>query len=405
MKIGSPRVVRIPTVIAVVLMAATFVCDARTRADAAPVPPWTTNGPAGEDILSLAIDPVTPSTVYAGGELGRIFKSTHGGTDWTLLDTGLLTGAHAFIITADASAMYVGTDNGVFVSTDAGDTWTAAGLEATVVNALVIDPNSPATIYAGAGGGGGEQGVYRGTVGGTEWERTDNGMPDTIVRALATDPLEEEHIFPTVLFAATDDGLFRSVDQGVTWHDATAGLPDAAVNVVATHPINLFTLYAGTDAGVFTSTDIGETWHAAGESFTSAVSSLAIDPSSGDLYAGTFGDGVFVSTNGGTNWSDYNDGLTNGIVHALALAGGPPLTLYAGTIGDGVFLTRSTDGQCLGDCDGNGAVTVNEIIVMVNIDLGSLPVTGCPAADPDNTGTVSITQIIAAVSNALNGCP
>ena len=92
-------------------------------ATAAPSPPWTTNGPPGEDILSFAIDPITPTTIYAGAELGRIFKSTDGGVHWNLLDTGLLTGALALVITADASAIYVGTDNGIFVSTDAGQTW------------------------------------------------------------------------------------------------------------------------------------------------------------------------------------------------------------------------------------------------------------------------------------------
>ncbi len=395
------RFPRPAAVLAAMILSA--ILNARLAA-AAPTIPWVTNGPPAEDILSLAIDPLTPTTVYAGAELGRIFKSTNRGGSWNLLDTGLLTGANALVITPDASAIYVGTDNGAFVSTNAGSSWDPAGLDATVVNALVIDPNAPSTIYAGTGGGGGDQGIFRGTVGSTQWTPMNSGLPDTVVHGLATDPLQPEHTFPTTLFAVTDAGLFRSVDQAANWLSASSGLPDAALNVIVPDPINLFTLYLGTDVGVFVSNDIGQSWQAAADSFTSAISSIAIDPTSGNLYAGTFGDGVFASTDGGANWSDYNSGLTNGVVRALAIDAGSPPTLFAGTIGDGVFLTHPAT-QCLGDCDGSGDVTVNEIIAMVNIDLGSADVTTCPAADPDNTGMVDIAQIIAAVNNALVGCP
>jgi len=62
--------------------------------------------------------------------------------------------------------------------------------------------------------------------------------------------------------------------------------------------------------------------------------------------------------------------------------------------------------QCLGDCDGNNEVAVTELIVMVNIALGTVPCcTTCAAADPNNTHEVLVTQIVAAVNNALSGCP
>jgi hypothetical protein len=60
---------------------------------------------------------------------------------------------------------------------------------------------------------------------------------------------------------------------------------------------------------------------------------------------------------------------------------------------------------CLGDCDNSGDVTVNELIIMVNIALGNTPCcASCAAADPSNTGTVIVTQIITAVNNALGSC-
>ena len=58
---------------------------------------------------------------------------------------------------------------------------------------------------------------------------------------------------------------------------------------------------------------------------------------------------------------------------------------------------------CTGDCDGNGAVAINELILGVNIALGAQPVDACPAfMNPD--GIVDIARLIKGVNNALNGC-
>jgi len=59
---------------------------------------------------------------------------------------------------------------------------------------------------------------------------------------------------------------------------------------------------------------------------------------------------------------------------------------------------------CVGDCNGNGVVTVNELIIGVNIALGNAPVTACPAFDPNHDGRVGINELIAAVNNLLYGC-
>jgi hypothetical protein len=60
--------------------------------------------------------------------------------------------------------------------------------------------------------------------------------------------------------------------------------------------------------------------------------------------------------------------------------------------------------RCAGDCNGNGTVTVNELIMAVNIALGALPSGNCPACDTNGDGAVSISELVAAVTKALNGC-
>lgn len=60
--------------------------------------------------------------------------------------------------------------------------------------------------------------------------------------------------------------------------------------------------------------------------------------------------------------------------------------------------------SCIGDCDGNGTVTINELITGVGIALGSRPLSACPQFDGDGSATVAINELIAAVNNALTGC-
>lgn len=68
------------------------------------------------------------------------------------------------------------------------------------------------------------------------------------------------------------------------------------------------------------------------------------------------------------------------------------------------LVTPALGANCPGDCDGNGQVTVDEIITAVNIALGAAAVEDCGAADTDGDGQVTVDEIVAAVDAALNGC-
>ena len=60
---------------------------------------------------------------------------------------------------------------------------------------------------------------------------------------------------------------------------------------------------------------------------------------------------------------------------------------------------------CTGDCDGNGTVSINELILAVDIALEHAGVARCPAADRNGSGSVSIDELVTAVDAALDGCP
>jgi hypothetical protein len=65
----------------------------------------------------------------------------------------------------------------------------------------------------------------------------------------------------------------------------------------------------------------------------------------------------------------------------------------------------SSDPICPADCDGNGRVSIDELILEVRIALGAAPIDGCAAADLNGDGALGINELVGAVSRALDGCP
>ncbi|MES2592298.1 MAG: T9SS type A sorting domain-containing protein [Bacteroidota bacterium] len=100
------------------------------------------------------------------------------------------------------------------------------------------------------------------------------------------------------------------------------------------------TLFAGSfGGGIFQSTDNGISWDATNTGLTNLdILSLAVNGTT--MYAGTNGGGVFVSTNSGANWTAVNNGLTNLSINAIAVVGN---TVFAGTTASngGMFISTN----------------------------------------------------------------
>jgi ligand-binding sensor domain-containing protein len=307
---------------------------------------WIQVGPEGGTVTSVAIDPLTPSTVYAGAN-GGVLRSTTGGTSWTLHTAGLPPYAFVQVLAIDPltpTTVYAGADDGVYRSLDGGTTWwtTSSLPRPTDVAALAIDPATPTVLYAGTW----ESGVLRSTDAGANWTVRNVGLPsEPLVLALAIDPAA-----PSTLYAGIwEGGVFRSTDSGATWTVRSTGLPDASSVVALTvDPVTPATLYAGTDEGVYRSTDAGASWTArsAGLPGSAYALRLAIDPvTPATLYASVLVGsmvGVFRSTNAGASWTAIQAGLPESpLVLGLAVDPGTPATLFAATLETGVF--RSTN--------------------------------------------------------------
>jgi hypothetical protein len=61
--------------------------------------------------------------------------------------------------------------------------------------------------------------------------------------------------------------------------------------------------------------------------------------------------------------------------------------------------------MCPGDCNGNFVVSVDELVLGVDIALGLAPLTDCPRLDANDDGEAGIDDVVAAVGSAIDGCP
>jgi photosystem II stability/assembly factor-like uncharacterized protein len=111
------------------------------------------SGPTTTAVNAIAINPLNSSTIYAGTASG-LYKSINGGASWSAAGTGDPSSAVLAIDPLQPAKVYAG-GGGVYRSTNAGETWNAfnTGLTSTAVKTLAIDPLSPDNLYAGTDGG------------------------------------------------------------------------------------------------------------------------------------------------------------------------------------------------------------------------------------------------------------
>lgn len=306
---------------------------------------WTSGGPHGISITSLAVHPTDSTTIYAGS-LAGIFRSTDSGNTWTtVLEDQDISALAIHPVFTDT--VYAGGWESVFKSTDGGNTWetVSTGLPyGPSVRALAIDPNETGTVYAGTAA----FGVYRSQNGGATWAVANTGLPSEIqVYALSIDPHAHGHVY-----AGTSSGVFKTATADISWTAVNTGLPITEYHAVAIDTENPNTVYVACYynpyyAGVYNSTDGGMHWRLVRSGITGADVRGLVAVSSA-VYIAT-DDGVFRSVDEGQRWRGlWPDRSSSLQIHTLAVSAEDPPILYLGAWSDtpeerGVWQTTLAD--------------------------------------------------------------
>ena len=172
--------------------------------------------------------------------------------------------------------------DGVYRSDDGGKTWKNVGLKASErIGQIAIDPRDSNIVYVAAQGPlwgpGGDRGLYKTTDGGKTWNKALNisentGVTDIVIDQNTPDTLyaasyqRRRHVY-TLVNGGPESAIYKSTDAGATWNKLRAGLPNVDMGRIglAISPVDSNVLYATIEAadrrgGIFRSSDRGGSW-------------------------------------------------------------------------------------------------------------------------------------------------
>ena len=308
---------------------------------------WQLSTLTHQHIRTLAVDTNNPQAIYAGDAQGKIFASADGGLHWTERSAGLPLPSSINALSFDATGkkLYAASANGLFMSTDAAQHWSAVGKNQAQFpldnyTALAFDLNAPHTIYLGTA----HHAVLVSTNDGNAWTTISSGFPGgAAINGLTFDTDNHQ------LWAATTQGIYRFDTRATTWQALNRGLSSQIV-IYTVQPASVSggiqgLIFAGTSQGFFRSQDAGAHWMQSQESLSRiTVQVIYVDfrkPTT--LYIGTSIGGL-RSDDSGQSWGGIAPGLPrNQPVYSLALGATDYAQLFAAS--NDVYLFPGTSGS------------------------------------------------------------
>jgi photosystem II stability/assembly factor-like uncharacterized protein len=297
---------------------------------------WTFQVAGGEySVRNLAIDPVSPTVLYMFMPWD-LYRSDDGGDTWTPLNA---PGDIPFPHPTDSGTVFVSNagegESGLWKSTDYGQTWPDAttGMTDTRVSNLVFDPTDPDTLYAGTELGN----LFVSSDGGDSWTFVDH--PVSVVQTLAINPRGDHELWVSDCCFCQPPATLKSTNPGHTaW--TTVGNPVGSMSLTSIEfapdawgAADSQTLFvSGCFEEVMASDDGGDTWASLDPQANEWHTGLALHPTDPNvLYATGNRQGIYKMTDGGTTWQVSHEGLTAVVPSQMATVEDRPDTLYAVT--------------------------------------------------------------------------
>jgi photosystem II stability/assembly factor-like uncharacterized protein len=242
--------------------------------------------------------PDQPNVFYIGVVNGGVWKTTDYGRTWNPIFDSQPTGSIGAIAIAPSNArvIYVGsgeglqrpdlsTGDGIYKSTDGGDTWTHLGLrDGQQIPQIAVDPRNADRLFVAVlghpYGANSERGLFRSVDGGATFTRVLYKDDDTGAVDVVIDPANPDVVYAVLWesrqapwengeFVGPGSGVYKSTDGGTTWRQLTNGLPTFAADRLGrvgltVAPSNSRRLFATVEAehrgGLYRSDDAGDTW-------------------------------------------------------------------------------------------------------------------------------------------------
>ncbi len=291
---------------------------------------------AGAIAVSIGFSPnYAVDGILLGGTLeDGVFYSNDRGRTWHNKSFGMLDAA-VFSLAfspnfAHDETVFVGAETTVYTSYNGALAWKEVQIPANATPALslALSPHfqDDHTLYIGTE----YDGLYRSSDGGQSWQKP--GLPANCINALLASPE-----LPG-LVAATEAGVFMSADQGASWKSV---LENATVISLAAQGQ---TVMAGVaDEGVWWTADLVQ-WQPVSNLYTRSLLGLALSPRfDRNAVAYVYGpqDGIWKTETGGRNWASVFGEPLGQEINALAVgpANGSADTLAVATP-NGVLISR-----------------------------------------------------------------
>ncbi len=355
---NTRRLTRQPLVPATIMVVLALMAGA----DAALAVDWVeigpapiTSGPYTGRCSAVAASSTNASKYYVAGASGGVWRTLDGGATWTPLTDSLPINAIGAIALdpTDDDIVYAGSGEanfanhsfygeGLYVSTDGGDTWSILAADAfagRTFSRIAISHADPLVMFASIMPAGGfparnaakghpqaedPVGVYRSTDGGTNWTLLAGGLPATAASDVWIDPSDATIVFAAIgdIYGPAENGIYRSLNGGDSWAKLSfGGLPTTnngriSMAIAPSDPLRIYAMITNpasstgggaSTKGVYRSDDGGNTWTSRSpgniqSTYGWYLSTVLVDPVNPNI---VFAGGLTLvrSTNGGTSWS------------------------------------------------------------------------------------------------------